>query len=160
MELEQYVGCLIRYNGRVALVTGTRSNYDGDWFYLKFTDRETTFSVNAFERDLMQALPSPEFGLLKRREKGVVFLYKGIEYELTDQPQEPCLYLKKDGRIIRTLHNAFTAFDLPEWFAEGRTLTAVNGKVYDATAFCKVLAAAIDSNRSEMDFPFAASLVK
>lgn len=97
--------------------------------------------------------------MLKRAGRKVLFAYNGVDYELTDQPYEPCIYIKRDGEIFRTLHNAFTADDLPEWFAEGKTLKAIDGRVFDQKAFCKVLAAAIDSDRTEMDFTFAADLV-
>ena len=97
--------------------------------------------------------------MLRREGKDVVFVYKDVKYVLGDQPYEPCTYIKKDGTIICTLHNAFTVYDLPEWFAEGKTLTAIDGKVYDEEGFCKVLAAALESGRSDMDFPFAANLV-
>lgn len=98
--------------------------------------------------------------MIKREGKKVLFEYKGVRYELSDSPYEPCTYILQDGKIIRTLHNAFTVYDLPEWFAQGKTLTAIDGKVYDEAAFCAVLAATIDSSRTEMDFPFAARLVR
>ena len=91
-------------------------------------------------------------GLLSRQGKSVVFEYDGTTYELTGQPYEPCIYVKKDGVTVRTLHNAFTVYDLPEWFDEGHTISANGGKSLDRKAFCKVIAAAIESDRSEMDF--------
>lgn len=99
-------------------------------------------------------------GTIKRDGNNVIFAYNGENYVLGDHPYEPCTYIKKDGKIIRTLHNAFTVYDLPEFFAEGRVLTAVDGRKYDEEGFCRVLCAAVDSQRSEMDFPFAANLVK
>lgn len=156
MNLEQYIGCLIRYGGRLAAVTSARSNYDGDWLRLHIPDEGRTFEVNAFEAELLRALPDPSFGLLKRRGSAVLFVYRDAEYELSDQPYEPCLYIRKDGAIFRTLHNAFTADELPERLASGEELTGIDGRQYDLAKFCRVLAAAIDGSRSEMDFPFAA----
>lgn len=158
MNLEQYTGCLIRYKGRIAIVTGARSNYDGDVFYLQYTDSDTSFTVDAFEKAMIGALPDPGCGLLKRMGDEVVFLYDETEYTLGSHPYEPCLYIKKDGGIVRTLHNAFTADELPERFAEDGVLTGIDGKEYDLESFCRVLAAAITSDRTEMDFPFAAGL--
>lgn len=160
MGPEQYIDCVIRYNGRLAIVTGSRSNYDGDWINMRYLDGKRPFSVNAFERECLKALPDPSSGLLKRRDQSVIFEYNGIGYELTSHPFEPCLYIKRNGVIFRTLHNAFTADELPERFAEGETLTGIDGKPVDLTLFCKILAATIDGDRSEMDFPFAARLVK
>lgn len=101
-----------------------------------------------------------ECGRLFRRDEDVVFQYGNAEYTLGSHPYEPCLYIKKDGRTLRTLHNAFDAYELPERFAAGEILTGIDGRKYDSDAFCKVLAAAIDSDRSEMDFPFAAGLAE
>lgn len=95
---------------------------------------------------------------ITRKGEQVVFVHKGETYVLTDHPYEPCIYIKSEGKIVCTLHNAFTVYDLPEFFAEGRELTAIDGKVYNERMFCKVLAAALDSGRGEMDFTFAASL--
>lgn len=158
MNLEQYIGCLIMYNGRLATVTGARSNYDGDCFTLQYIDSDDTFSVNAFEDDMLNALPDPEFGLVKRRENEVVFLFDDTEYVLGSHPYEPCLYMKKDGAIYRTLHNAFNVDELPERFARGETLLGIDGKEYDREAFCNALIAAIAANRSEMDFTYAAAI--
>lgn len=88
-----------------------------------------------------------------------LFAYQGISYELTDHPYEPCLYLIKDGRIVLTLHNAFTVQTLADRFQNGETVTAVNEKSYTEEAFCRVLEAALESGRTETDFPFAAALV-
>lgn len=88
------------------------------------------------------------------------FAYQGVFYELSDHPYEPCLYLRKDGRIALTLHNAFDVQTLAERFQNGETVTAVSGRTYTEEAFCRVLEAALESGRGEMDFPFAASLVK
>lgn len=158
MNLEQYIGCVIKYNGRLAIIVGARSNYDGDYFTLEYADGGKIFSVNAFDEELMDAIPDPSYGIIKRRDGEVVFLYGDTEYTLGSHPYEPCLYIKKDGAILRTLHNAFTEDELPERFAEGESLLGIDGKEYDREGFCRVLAAALGSERSEMDFPFAAKL--
>lgn len=87
-----------------------------------------------------------------------LFVNNGTEYELSDHPYEPCMYIRKDGRTVVTLHNAFTVSDLPELLSGGGTVTAIDGKTYGEDDFCKVLAAALESGRSEMDFTFAAGL--
>lgn len=61
---------------------------------------------------------------------------------------------------MRTLHNGFEVYELPERFAQKETLLGIDGKRYDQETFYKVLVAAINSNRSEMDFTFAAKLAQ
>ena len=159
MGWEQFVGCVIPFNGRVAIIEGTRSNYDMDAFRLKYSDSESSFEVNVFDTEILDVLPDPKHGFLKRNGESVLFVYNDIEYGLASHPYERCLYITKDNEIIRVLHNAFDVYELPEYFAEGKTLES--GKmVFDAEAFSKVLAAAIDSYRYEMNFDFAARLVK
>lgn len=158
MNLEQYIGCLIKYNGRIAAVTGARSNYDGNWIFLRYLDTDTDFIVNAFEDELLNALPDPQYGILKNRENDVVFLYNETEYILNSHPYEPCLYIKKDGAILRILHNAFNVDELLESFAQGETLMGIDGKAYDQSSFCRTLVAAITGSRTEMNFTFAAVL--
>lgn len=158
MNFEQYEGCVVTYNGRTALVTGSRSSYDGDFIRLRYTDGGGEFEAGAFERELLGALPDPADGLLKSTENGTAFLLDGNEYGLSSHPYEPCLYIKKDGETIRTLHNAFSADGLPERLADDGTLTGADGREYDLKSFCRVLAAALASGRAEMDFTYAAVL--
>ena len=90
----------------------------------------------------------------------VLFICGSDEYELTSHPYEPCLYINQNGQMIHILHNAFDAYNLPDIFDAGNTVRGINGKEYDKEAFCKVLIATIKSGRYEMDWPFAAGLVK
>lgn len=62
--------------------------------------------------------------------------------------------------MIKVLHNAFDVYDLPSIFGSGKTVRAIDGKEIDEEAFCKVLIAAINDKRYEMDWPFAAGLVR
>lgn len=158
MGAEQYVGCIVIWNGRPAEIAGFRSSYDGEMFSLKYTDEDgsSCFEVNAFDKDMLKALPDPDFGILKKKDGNAVFLYRDTEYVLGDHPYEPCLYIKKDGSIFRTLHYAFTLDGIFETFSEGRSLLGIDGKEYDMSRLCRVLASAIDGSRSETDFPYAA----
>lgn len=158
MNLEQYVGCLLMYNGRIAVITGARSNYDGDVFRIRYIDGEACFDVSAFDDELTDELPDPACGILKRGDNDVVFLFNETEYTLGSHPYEPCLYIKKDGEIIRTLHNAFDAYELPEKFARKETLSGIDGKEYDEQSFLRVLVTALACKRAEMDFTYAAVL--
>lgn len=158
MNLEQYAGCLVRYRGRIAIITGSRSNYEGDRFRLQYVDESNIFEVGGFEEDIIEALPDPASGLLKRKGNEVVFLYDETEYTLASNPYEPCIYIKKDGKIIRTLHNAFNTENLPERFAQDGFLLGIDGREYDLNAFSRVIIAAVACNRTEMDFTFAAVL--
>lgn len=90
----------------------------------------------------------------------IIFSHTDYEYELRSQPYEPCLYIYKDDKMIKVLRNAFDVYDLPEIFDANETVKAIDGQVFDEEAFCKVLIAAINDKRYEMDWPFASRLVK
>lgn len=161
MDMEQYIGCVILWRGRPAMIVGVVSSYAGDWFRLQYIgdDSGKRVQADAFDDATLEALPDPFYGLLKQKDGKVIFAYRDTEYELGDHPYEPCLYIRKDGRTVCTLHNAFTADDLPVRLA-AEPLTGIDGRAYDRDTFCKVLSTALDSGRGEMDFPFAASLAR
>lgn len=100
-----------------------------------------------------------EYGLEKTGDK-VTFTYKAEEYELRSHPYEPCLYIFRNDEMVKILHNAFEADDLVERFEAGETETGPDGSEYDRESFCKVLAAALNNERYEMNWTFAAKLVK
>lgn len=99
-------------------------------------------------------------GTIKNIEGKIIFSYTGGEYELRSHPYEPCLYIYKDNEMIKILHNAFDAYDLPEIFDSNETVRAIDGKDFDKDAFYKVLVAAINDEHYEMNWTFAANLVK
>ena len=99
-------------------------------------------------------------GTIENRDDKVIFAYDDSEYELRSHPYEPCLYICKNDEIIKVLHTAFDAYDLPAIFEAGETVTDVCREEYDKEAFCKVLVAALNDKRHEMDWTFAARLVK
>lgn len=159
MNTEQYIGCIVLWNNRLATIVGCTDRYEGTSFILQYLDDESSsFSVNVFDEEILQKLPDPANGFLKYKDNRVWYQYKETEYELTDQPYEPCLYIKKDEKILHALHNAFSTEDLPQRFAQGEILHGIDGKDYDYETFCKVLAKTIESQRSDMDFPYAARL--
>ena len=90
----------------------------------------------------------------------IIFSHTDGEYELRSHPYEPCLYIYKGDEMIKILHNAFEVYELPSIFEAGETVRAINGQDFDEEAFCKVLIAAINDTRYEMDWPFAAGLVR
>ena len=88
------------------------------------------------------------------------YTYKGETFELTSNPYEPCLYISCGEKTICTLHVAFTVRELIEAFSEGRSVKAIDWKDYDEKAFCRVLAAAMDSGREQLDYTYAAKLAE
>ncbi|MCQ2401300.1 MAG: hypothetical protein MJ059_05195 [Lachnospiraceae bacterium] len=158
MDMNQYVGCVIDYNSQKMTVTGSLSCYDGDYIFLK-DENGGKIRVSAFDYDLMEALPDLNDLTLKKAGGNVLFVHGGVTYTLSSHPYEPCLYISKDGRIFRTLHNAFDAGDAYDTFAEGETLLGIDGKIYDKLKFCQVLAKAVDGADSEMNFTDAAESV-
>ena len=105
-----------------------------------------------------------DFGSLNLSTDEVTYTYKGETYRLSSHPFEPCLYLWRDNVCVCTLHNAYNPEDLVKAFTAGKTITTKYAKdydkEYDEVGFCKVLSAAIDSNRDNMDFFYAAKLAK
>ena len=98
-------------------------------------------------------------GTLKFNDNSVIYEYNDVVYRLSFYPYEPCLYIILDDVIICTLHNAFTTEQLKKAFSEGKKVDCF-GKKFDEQGFCKVLAAVLDNKRKDMDFFYAADLVK
>ena len=100
----------------------------------------------------------PDFGKLEYSAKEMNFIYRGTVYAVSDYPYEPCLYLKKDGRLLSVIHNSFTVDNLIRVFSEGGSVHDVDREstAYDEAAFSRVLAAVVDSGRPDVDFTFAA----
>ena len=68
----------------------------------------------------------------------IVFSYADGEYELRSHPYEPCLYICKNDEMIKILHNAFEAYDLPEIFDANETvraITAIIEKAFEKRTF-------------------------
>ena len=104
-------------------------------------------------------IPEDRAGALVYDREQMCFIYKGIPWQLYSHPWEPCLYLARNEQIIFTLHNAYTVDTLIQVFSAGGKVRDY-GNSYDETNFRKVLAAVIDSNRTDMDFFYAAKLVR
>lgn len=99
---------------------------------------------------------------LKIEQDELYFEYRGCSYKLFSHPYDPCLYIMKDEQIFRAIRMAFEVSELIEAFSVGGTVHSVvkDAKEHDEESFCRVLAAVIDSNRFECDFPYAESIVK
>lgn len=105
-----------------------------------------------------------DFGMLNLSSDEVTYTYKNEIYQLYSHPYEPCLYLYRGDELVCTLHNAYNPEELVKAFSAGETVKTNYGKdydkEYDEEGFCKVLAAALDSGRGDMDFFYAAQLAK
>ena len=108
--------------------------------------------------------PARALGKLDYIGDALTYTYKGKKYLLASQPYEPCLYLCEQDIPVCTLHNAYNTYDLVKAFSAGETVTTNYAKDYDKefdeAGFCRVLAAALDSGRKEMDLFYAAKLAK
>ena len=111
-----------------------------------------------------EAVTKEDFGMLNLDPDEVTYTYKNETYQLHSHPYEPCLYLYRGDEIVCTLHNAYNPEQLVEAFSAGKTVTTIYAKEYDKefdeAGFCRVLAAALDSGRGNMDFFDAAKLAK
>ena len=130
-------------------------------------DSENAFLAASYRKNPWEPCESRVPAVIHRMRYGGFFYendrmfyeYRGDRYLLGSHPYEPCLYLIRDGKPYRTLHNAYTTEELREAFSTGKTvIDGFTGIEYDAEAFCRVLAITIDSGREEMDFTFAAKL--
>ena len=105
-----------------------------------------------------------DFGSLNLSPDEVTYSYKGETYRLSSHPFEPCLYLWKGDALVCALHNAYNPETLVKAFTTGKTIKTLFGKdydkEYDEAGFCRVLAAALDSGRDDMDLFDAAKLAK
>lgn len=105
-----------------------------------------------------------DFGCLNLSADEVTYTYRGESYRLSSHPYEPCLYLFRGDELVCALHNAYTVQQLVKAFSAGKTVKTGFSKKYeqefDETGFCRVLAAALDSGRDDMDLFYAAKLAK
>ena len=88
------------------------------------------------------------------------FIYKGRTFELTSHRYEPLIYIKDGEKLVCILHMAFNTDELIDAFSNGGSVKAVDWKDYDEQAFCEAVAAALDDGRGELDFTYAAKLVR
>ena len=74
------------------------------------------------------------------------------------------MYLYRGDELVCALHNAYNPEQLVNAFSAGKTVKTNYGKDYDKefdeVGFCRVLAAALDSGRGDMDLFDAAKLAK
>ena len=105
-----------------------------------------------------------DFGKLDYSGDTVAYIYKGKTYLLASHPYEPCLYIWEKNLQVCTLHNAYNTYDLKKAFSAGETVSTNyakdSDKEFDEAGFCRVLAAALDSRRDNMDLFDAAKLAK
>ena len=126
---------------------------------------ECFFPVKNFEQPgIMEEHKVGDFGELDYSDDTVTYTYKGKTYPLTSHPYEPCLYIWEKDLLVCTLHNAYNTDDLKKAFSAGKTVSTNYGKdcdkEFDEAGFCRVLAAALDCGRNDMDFFDASKLAK
>ena len=115
--------------------------------------------LERFAEMIAAMFPEERTGALVYDREQMFFIYRKIPWQLLDHPWEPCLYLVRNDVIRFVLHNAFTVDTLIRTFSAGETVTDF-GNRYDETMFRRILAAVIDSSRTDMDLFYAAKLVK
>ncbi len=83
--------------------------------------------------------------VLLQKDGTAYLIIEGKEYELSCQPYEPCTYIKENGSLISSIHNAFDPCRAIEAFAKGESVRAITGKVYNAEEFCRMIEYAADN---------------
>ena len=63
----------------------------------------------------------------------------GETYRLTCHPYEPCLYITDGSGRVTAVHNSFDPVYVLEIFRDGRTVTSITGREYDAKDFCAMI---------------------
>ena len=110
------------------------------------------------EKMKREAVTEEDFGMLDLHSEEVTYTYKNETYHLYSHPYEPCMYLYRGDELVCTLQQLVKAF------SAGETVKTNYGKDYDKefdeAGFCRVLAAALDSGRNNMDFFDATKLAK
>ena len=111
-----------------------------------------------------KAVTEEDFGTLNLNSDEVTYTYKNETYQLYSHPYEPCLYLYRGDELVCALHNAYNPEQLVKAFSAGKTVKTNYGKDYDKefdeAGFCRVLAAALNSGRDDMDLFDAVKLAK
>ena len=75
----------------------------------------------------------------------------GKKYRLSCHPYEPCLYITDGNGSVDTVHNAFDPLHVAEAFSEGRTVSSITGREYDAKDFCRMVGYAAGKGNINID---------
>jgi hypothetical protein len=84
----------------------------------------------------------------------LVFQIDGEEYNLSSQPYEPCLYISKDDKIIRIIHNSFTTDEIISSIEDGLKISAITGTLFDTHMICELLSFTINNSFYEVDLGY------
>ena len=77
--------------------------------------------------------------ILGQNEDWPYLIADGRRFWLSCHPYEPCLYITdKDGNQT-VVHNAFDPRDVLRELRDGRTVTSITGREYDALCFCRMV---------------------
>ena len=85
---------------------------------------------------------------------GLFFIENSNTYNITSQPNEPCLYVELDNKIIRIIHNSFTVAEIIDAAKAKNKIMAVSGVEYDIKGICELLSCAINSNIYDTDIAY------
>jgi len=87
------------------------------------------------------------------KEDGLPYIIiDGKRYRLSCHPFEPCLYITDEAGALTAVHNAFDPDSVISAFADGRTVTSITGREYDAKDFCRMVGYAADMANIQIDY--------
>ncbi len=84
----------------------------------------------------------------------VFFVENNNKYSVTCHPYEPCIYLKKDDKIVAIIHNSFTTEEIIGVSRGEYKVTAVSGKEYDLDGITNLFSCVINNSIYEADISY------
>ena len=88
---------------------------------------------------------------LLNNNKNLIFVANSIQYNLSSNPYEPCLYMNLNNEPIIVIHNSFTIDEIIYVAKKDNKLKIISGNEYDISGVCELLLCAVNQNVFEAD---------
>ena len=94
-----------------------------------------------------------DYSLIKKNNELILNDNKN-RYNLESNSYEPCLYIKKDNKIMVIIHNSLTTDELINISINKNKINLINGKDYDIKEICKLIILAINNGIYDTDISY------
>lgn len=84
----------------------------------------------------------------------VFFIENDSIYYITSHPYEPCIYIKKEDKIVAIIHNSFTTCEIIDVSRGKYKITAISGKEYDIEEISNLFSYVLNNNLYEADISY------